>query len=267
VQEWLQAMPAIAILLMMGIAILFCLCSEADAFVAANFPLFWPDGSKLAFLVLGPMLDLKLMLMYTRVFRARLIYTIVIALVVQVFVYTSIVGAFFGKVHPPETTTAVSTPNLMARDAMLMSFGSGQDPFCVLASMNLANVAYHETGDGEKVSFKTFIDMASHPDLRERWKGQLIEVRGQFAPYSGNERVFMLARLKITCCRSDVTTLNAPVIVHEGIARFNHGQWVQVTGRVAFMEERPGSFKTVLHVANAADVKGPVRPDNDPYVQ
>ena len=86
----------IAILLMMGIAILFCLCSEADAFVAANFPLFWPDSSKLAFLVLGPMLDLKLLLMYTRVFRARLIYTIVAALLVQVFVYSSIAGYFFG---------------------------------------------------------------------------------------------------------------------------------------------------------------------------
>src|SRR5262249_9206305 len=52
--------PALAILIMMGLAIAFCLCSEADAFVAANFPLIWPDASKLAFLVLGPMLDFKL---------------------------------------------------------------------------------------------------------------------------------------------------------------------------------------------------------------
>src|SRR5262249_33684886 len=35
---------AIAILLMMGIAILFCLCSEADAFVAANFAPIWPPA-------------------------------------------------------------------------------------------------------------------------------------------------------------------------------------------------------------------------------
>src|SRR5205085_11496512 len=75
----------------MGIAVLFCLCSEADAFVAANFSVVWPDASKLAFLVLGPMLDLKLLLMFTRVYRVQLIYTIVIALIVQVFTYTLIV--------------------------------------------------------------------------------------------------------------------------------------------------------------------------------
>src|SRR5438445_5543482 len=36
-EDAVQQTPAVAILLMMGLAILFCLCSEADAFVAANF--------------------------------------------------------------------------------------------------------------------------------------------------------------------------------------------------------------------------------------
>jgi uncharacterized membrane protein YraQ (UPF0718 family) len=79
--------PAIAILLMMGLAVLFCLCSEADAFVAANFPAVFAPAAKLAFLVLGPMMDIKLYLMYTRVFRPRLIWTIIFAVAVQVFVY------------------------------------------------------------------------------------------------------------------------------------------------------------------------------------
>lgn len=83
--------PWIAILLMMVMAVLFCLCSEADAFVAANFQLFWPPASKLAFMVLGPMLDLKLYIMYTRVFRPRLIFTIILSVVVQTFIYTLIV--------------------------------------------------------------------------------------------------------------------------------------------------------------------------------
>ncbi len=87
-EELIQQNVAIAILLMMGIAILFCLCSEADAFVAANFAPYWPPASKLAFLVLGPMLDIKLYLMYRLVFRPRLIFTIISAVVVQVFVYT-----------------------------------------------------------------------------------------------------------------------------------------------------------------------------------
>src|SRR2546429_4355692 len=76
---------------MMGIAILFCLGSEPDAFVPANFQPAWPPASKLAFLVLGPMLDFKLYLMYTRVFRARLIWTIYLAVITQVFVYSAVV--------------------------------------------------------------------------------------------------------------------------------------------------------------------------------
>jgi uncharacterized membrane protein YraQ (UPF0718 family) len=85
--------PVIAILLMMAFSVAFCLCSEADAFVAANFqPIgLWPLSSKLAFLVLGPMLDFKLYMMYTRVFRQRLIFTIITCVVLQVFVYSLVV--------------------------------------------------------------------------------------------------------------------------------------------------------------------------------
>lgn len=79
--------PALSILMMMGLAVVLCLCSEADAFVAASFVTLHP-AAKLAFLVLGPMMDLKLYLMYTRVFRSRLIVTIIACVVVQVFVYS-----------------------------------------------------------------------------------------------------------------------------------------------------------------------------------
>jgi uncharacterized membrane protein YraQ (UPF0718 family) len=78
-----QQQPILAIPGMMFMAVLMCLCSEADAFVAASFKNMH-ISAKLAFLVLGPMLDIKLLLMYTRVFRPRLIATIVICVVVQV---------------------------------------------------------------------------------------------------------------------------------------------------------------------------------------
>ena len=78
-----QEQPILAIPGMMFMAVLMCLCSEADAFVAASFKNMHVSA-KLAFLVLGPMLDIKLLLMYTRVFRPRLIATIVICVVVQV---------------------------------------------------------------------------------------------------------------------------------------------------------------------------------------
>ena len=71
----------------MALAILFCLCSEADAFVAASYATMRP-AAKLAFLVLGPMLDFKLYFMYTRVFRTRLIWTIFLSVIVQVYAYS-----------------------------------------------------------------------------------------------------------------------------------------------------------------------------------
>jgi len=79
--------PILAILGMMGLAILLCLCSEADAFVAASFTELQP-AAKLSFLVLGPMLDLKLYMMYTRVFRPRLIWTVFGSVVVLTLIYS-----------------------------------------------------------------------------------------------------------------------------------------------------------------------------------
>ena len=73
--------PYLAIPAMMFLAVMMCLCSEADAFVAASFTKLHITA-KLAFLVLGPMLDLKLILMFTRVFRLRLIVTISTCVVV-----------------------------------------------------------------------------------------------------------------------------------------------------------------------------------------
>ena len=84
-----NTVPILAILAMMGLAILLCLCSEADAFVAASFTTL-PLAPKIAFLVLGPMFDLKLLLMFTRVFKRRLIVTIIISVVVQVLIYSLI---------------------------------------------------------------------------------------------------------------------------------------------------------------------------------
>jgi uncharacterized membrane protein YraQ (UPF0718 family) len=97
VAKWL--VPIAAILVMMVFAVLVTLCSEADAFVAASFSTL-PPASKLAFLVLGPMLDLKLIFMYTRVFRPPLIRTIITAVVLQVLVYCVIVHFLWHEFGP-----------------------------------------------------------------------------------------------------------------------------------------------------------------------
>ena len=88
--QWAGHYPVASIAIMMGMAVALCICSQADAFVAASYVSLRP-ASKLAFLVLGPMLDFKLYSMYTRVFRPRLIWTVVGSVVVQVFLYSVIV--------------------------------------------------------------------------------------------------------------------------------------------------------------------------------
>jgi uncharacterized protein len=101
--------PILMILAMMGVAILLCLCSEADAFVAASFTTL-PVSGKIAFLVLGPMFDLKLLLMFTRVFRRRLIVTIIISVVIQVLIYSLIIHVLFNDFFMGKSGEAISTP-------------------------------------------------------------------------------------------------------------------------------------------------------------
>ena len=55
--------------LMMLLSFVLSLCSTSDAFIAANFPA--PLSGKLAFLIFGPMMDVKLVFMYLVVFRRK----------------------------------------------------------------------------------------------------------------------------------------------------------------------------------------------------
>ena len=94
-----QGYPGLTILGMMVMAVVMCLCSEADAFVAASFTTLHPSA-KIAFLVLGPMFDFKLLMMFTRVFRRRLIVTIILAVSIQVFFYSLAVHYLWRYIDP-----------------------------------------------------------------------------------------------------------------------------------------------------------------------
>lgn len=73
--EPFAANPLKAVTGMSALAIGLNLCSEADAFVASSFFAF-PLAAKMAFLVLGPMVDVKLIAMYTTMFRPKAIIAI-----------------------------------------------------------------------------------------------------------------------------------------------------------------------------------------------
>jgi uncharacterized membrane protein YraQ (UPF0718 family) len=99
--------PSLAILFMMTLAFLITICSEADAFVAAGLTV--RPAARLAFLVFGPMLDLKLFFMYTRVFRPRLMWTIIFLIFIQVFAYSLIVH-FFWETYSPHFMSVPAAP-------------------------------------------------------------------------------------------------------------------------------------------------------------
>lgn len=75
---------ALSVAGMMALAAILSLCSTSDAFVAATFTAF-SSASKLAFLVFGPMMDLKLVFIYGLVFRKRFIACLVVLLFVLVW--------------------------------------------------------------------------------------------------------------------------------------------------------------------------------------
>ncbi|MEK3730622.1 MULTISPECIES: permease [unclassified Lysinibacillus] len=77
-----------SILVMMGLAFILSLCSEADAFIGASFSATFSTPSILAFLVFGPMIDLKNTIMLMSVFRFKFVFWL--AALVAIIVYISI---------------------------------------------------------------------------------------------------------------------------------------------------------------------------------
>jgi uncharacterized membrane protein YraQ (UPF0718 family) len=72
-EAWLQTLadsPVLSVLALATLAVLLSICSEADAFVAASLSQF-SLTSRLVFLVVGPMVDLKLISMQAGMFGRR----------------------------------------------------------------------------------------------------------------------------------------------------------------------------------------------------
>ena len=76
---------------MMLMAFVLSLCSEADAFPAASFTAF-SLTAHMGFLVLGPMLDIKLLLMYRTVFKTGFIVVFALSIIAGVSAYVALLG-------------------------------------------------------------------------------------------------------------------------------------------------------------------------------
>ena len=83
--------PVISVVVMILLATVLSICSTVDAFIALSFVNTFSRGSILAFLVFGPMIDIKSTLMLTTTFRRRAVVMIVmfcfqLALLMGVFI-------------------------------------------------------------------------------------------------------------------------------------------------------------------------------------
>ncbi|MFC4184299.1 permease [Saccharococcus thermophilus] len=73
-------------LVMMAMAFVLSLCSEADAFIASSFQNTFPFSALAAFLVFGPMLDIKNTIMLLQSFKTRFVLMLILYITIFVFI-------------------------------------------------------------------------------------------------------------------------------------------------------------------------------------
>ncbi|MBK3517800.1 permease [Carboxylicivirga marina] len=83
---------ALSIAGMMLLAILLSICSEADAFVAASFVGF-PVAAQLAFIGIGPMVDLKLIGMYGITFKRLMVVSLLVVPFIIIYLASLLIGS------------------------------------------------------------------------------------------------------------------------------------------------------------------------------
>jgi uncharacterized membrane protein YraQ (UPF0718 family) len=90
----LSLQPTLSTFAMMAIASILTLCSTSDAFIAATFVSF-PIFARMAFMVFGPMFDLKLFFLYSVLFKKRFVIGLGIGLFLVIGILCSRVLIYF----------------------------------------------------------------------------------------------------------------------------------------------------------------------------
>ena len=88
--------PVLSVLLLIALAVLLSVCSTVDAFIALTFASTFTTGSVLAFLVFGPMIDIKSTLMLLSLYRKRPVAYIILLPLAMIVVMT-----VFFNLHTP----------------------------------------------------------------------------------------------------------------------------------------------------------------------
>ncbi len=86
--------PIVSILIMMLLAFVVSICSNVDAFFALAYASTFTTGSLLAFLVFGPMIDIKSLLMMSSTFKAKAIVVMTILVFQAVLILSLIMNLY-----------------------------------------------------------------------------------------------------------------------------------------------------------------------------
>ncbi|MGW8482743.1 permease [Microbacterium sp. NPDC055903] len=78
--------PVLSILAMMALAITVAICSNVDAFLALSFASTFSSGALIAFLLVGPLVDLKMLALLRTTFTARVLAGVVGIVLLSAFV-------------------------------------------------------------------------------------------------------------------------------------------------------------------------------------
>lgn len=73
--------PALSIIAMIALAIVVSICSNVDAFFALSFASTFTPGSLVAFLLVGPLVDLKMLALLRTTFRGRVLAGLVVIVI------------------------------------------------------------------------------------------------------------------------------------------------------------------------------------------
>lgn len=84
--------PITAILVMMLLAFILSLCSEADAFIGASLLSTFGIAPVMAFLLIGPMIDIKNLMMMVNSFKTRFIVQLISVSSLIIIIYCLFVG-------------------------------------------------------------------------------------------------------------------------------------------------------------------------------
>ena len=98
--------PATSIVTLMIVSALLALCSTTDAFVAASQFTQFSSAAKLAFLLFGPVFDLKLFWLYGLVFKRKFVVILALAL----FVLIALICILWGSIDAvPRSPGSIGT--------------------------------------------------------------------------------------------------------------------------------------------------------------